>query len=124
MQGREPDEQHRVATPLELIFDLTFVVAISLCGSHLAQALAAGHVGGGILGFAFGMFGILWAWMGYRWFASAFDTDDWAMRIATLVQMVGVLVLGLGQAPLFASIEQGTGTTAPSSPATSSCESR
>ena len=107
MQGREPDEQHRVATPLELIFDLTFVVAISLCGSHLAQALAAGHVGGGILGFAFGMFGILWAWMGYTWFASAFDTDDWAMRIATLVQMVGVLVLGLGQAPLFASIEQG-----------------
>lgn len=124
MQGREPDEQHRVATPLELIFDLTFVVAISLCGSHLAQALAAGHVGGGILGFAFGMFGILWAWMGYTWFASAFDTDDWAMRIATLVQMVGVLVLGLGQRRSSRRSSRGTGTTAPSSPATSSCESR
>ena len=107
MMGRSPDEPHRVSTPLELTFDLTFVVAISLCSAQLAHALAAGHVGVGILGFSFGMLGILWAWMGYTWFASAFDTDDWAMRLATLVHMVGVLVLGLGQAPLFASIEHG-----------------
>ena len=105
MRGRSPDEPHRASTPLELTFDLTFVVAISLCAAQLAHALAAGHVGVGILGFSFGMLGILWAWMGYTWFASAFDTDDWAMRLATLVHMVGVLVLGLGQAPLFASIE-------------------
>lgn len=53
------------------------------------------------------MFAILWAWMNYTWFASAFDNDDAGMRIATLVQMVGVLVLGLGQAPFFASLEHG-----------------
>lgn len=107
MLGRDPDESHRVSTTLELLFDLTFVVAISLCGAQFAHAVAAGHVGVGLLGFAFGMFGILWAWMNYTWFASAFDTDDWAMRVATLVQMVGVLVLGLGQTPFFASIEHG-----------------
>ena len=107
MVGRDPGEPHRVATTLELLFDLTFVVAISLCGSQLAHAIAAGHGIVGSLGFAFGMFGILWAWMNYTWFASAFDTDDWAVRIATLVQMVGVLVLGLGQAPFFASLEHG-----------------
>ncbi len=107
MSGRDPAEPSRASTPLELIFDLTFVVAISLCSSQLAEAIAAGHIGGGLLGFSFGMFGILWAWMGYTWFASAFDTDDWGMRLATLVQMIGVLVLGLGQAPLFASIEHG-----------------
>lgn len=107
MLGRDPGESHRVATTLELLFDLIFVVAISLCGSQLAHAVAEGHAGLGVLGFIFGMFGILWAWMNYAWFASAFDTDDWAMRVATLVQMVGVLVLGLGQAPFFASLEHG-----------------
>ncbi len=107
MAGRDPAERHRVATSLELLFDLTFVVAISLCGSQLAHAIAAGHAGLGVLGFGFGMFGILWAWMNHTWFSSAFDTDDWAMRVATLVQMVGVLVLGLGQAPFFASLEHG-----------------
>jgi low temperature requirement protein LtrA len=107
MIGRDPQESHRVATTLELLFDLTFVVAISLCGSQLAHAIAAGHAGTGILGFALTMFGILWAWINYTWFASAFDTDDWVMRIATLVQMVGVIILALGQAPTFAALEHG-----------------
>jgi low temperature requirement protein LtrA len=107
MLGRDPGESHRASTTLELLFDLTFVVAISLCGAQLAHAVAAGHTAVGIGGFAFAMFSILWAWMNYTWFVSAFDTDDWAMRLATLVQMVGVLVLGQGQAPLFASLEHG-----------------
>ena len=29
MTGRDPNEAHRAATPLELLFDLTFVVAFS-----------------------------------------------------------------------------------------------
>lgn len=107
MQGRDPGEAHRVATTLELLYDLTFVVAISLCGSQLAHAVAAGHPVPGVAGFVFGMFGILWAWMNYTWFASAFDTDDWAVRVATLVQMVGVLVLGLAQEPMFGALEHG-----------------
>jgi len=107
MRGRDPEEPHRAATTLELLFDLTFVVAIALCAAQLAHAIAADHVAVGVLGFGFGMFGILWAWVNYSWFASAFDTDDWAVRIATIVQMVGVLVLGLGQAPLFESLEHG-----------------
>jgi low temperature requirement protein LtrA len=27
MRGRDPHQSHRVATPLELLFDLTFVIA-------------------------------------------------------------------------------------------------
>lgn len=43
MLGRDPGESHRASTTLELLFDLTFVVAISLCGAQLAHAVAAGH---------------------------------------------------------------------------------
>lgn len=107
MIGRDRSEQHRASAPLELLYDLTVVVAISLSGSQLAHLLQAGHFLNGALAFVFSMFGILWAWVNYSWFASAFDTDDWAMRLATLVQMVGVLVLGLGQAPLFTGLEEG-----------------
>ncbi|MES0161211.1 MULTISPECIES: hypothetical protein [unclassified Mesorhizobium] len=39
MAGRDPHEAHRVATPLELLFDLTFVTAFSLAAAQLAHAL-------------------------------------------------------------------------------------
>jgi low temperature requirement protein LtrA len=29
MSGRDPGEAHRASTPLELLFDLTFVVAVA-----------------------------------------------------------------------------------------------
>ena len=48
------------------------------------------------LGFAFATFAVGWAWIQYSWFASAYDRDDWVCRVATMVQMVGVLILALG----------------------------
>lgn len=51
MSGRDPHELHRVATPLELLFDLTFVVAFSAAGNELAHALAEGHAASGLIGF-------------------------------------------------------------------------
>ena len=48
-----------------------------------------------------------WAWLNYSWFASAYDTDDWVFRLATMVQMVGVIVLSLGLPPMFESIDHG-----------------
>ena len=36
MSGRDPHESHRVATPLELLFDLTFVIAFGVAASQLA----------------------------------------------------------------------------------------
>jgi low temperature requirement protein LtrA len=107
MTGRDPGEAHRAATPLELLFDLTFVVAFGQAGDQLAHALAAGHVAAGIGAFAFAMFAICWAWINFSWFASAYDTDDWFYRLTTLVQMVGVIVLALGLPQLFSSVEHG-----------------
>ncbi|WGX96498.1 low temperature requirement protein A [Nocardioides sp. L-11A] len=104
MLGRDPHEAHRVATPLELLFDLTFVVAFGTAASELAHALAEDHVGAGIVAFCFATFGISWAWINFTWFASAYDTDDWIYRLTTMLQMVGVLVFALGLKPMFRSV--------------------
>lgn len=108
MSGRDKHEDQRVATPLELLFDLTFVVGFSIAGHGLAHAVSAGHVGAGLAGFAFAMFAVCWAWINFTWFASAFDTDDWVYRVTTMVQMFGVLILALGIGPMFTSVEAGT----------------
>jgi low temperature requirement protein LtrA len=107
MSGRDPDERHRAATPLELLFDLTFVVAFGIAADELAHYLAEDHIRTSLLGFGFVAFAISWAWINFSWFASAYDTDDWVFRLLTLLQMVGVLVLGLGIADVFASIDEG-----------------
>jgi low temperature requirement protein LtrA len=107
MSGRDPHQSHRVATPLELLFDLTFVIAYGTAASELAHFVAAGHVGPGIGGFAFASFGIAWAWINFSWFASAYDTDDWVYRLTTMVQMVGVLIFSLGLPAMFESFDHG-----------------
>jgi low temperature requirement protein LtrA len=105
--GRDPDEGHRAATPLELLYDLTIVVAFGTAADELAHYVADDHVGAGLAGFAFAVFAVSWAWVNYSWFASAYDTDDWVFRLATMVQMVGVIVLSLGLPQIFASIDHG-----------------
>ena len=107
MGGRDPNEQHRVATPLELLFDLTFATCFSFAASQFAAALAEGRYAAAALGFGFASFAICWAWINFSWFSSAYDTDDWLFRVATMVQMIGVLVLAIGLRPMFASIERG-----------------
>jgi low temperature requirement protein LtrA len=107
MGGRDPHESGRVATPLELLFDLTFVVAYGLAADEFAHYLAEGHVGAGLLGFAIATFGITWAWINFSWFASAFDVDDWVYRLTTMVQMTGVVIFALGLPAMFESIDEG-----------------
>lgn len=96
MRPRSPDDKHRAATPLELLFDLVFVVAIAHAGSHFHHAIAADHVAEGLLGYGMTFFAIWWAWMNFTWFASAYDTDDVPYRLATFVQITGSLVLAAG----------------------------
>lgn len=107
MVGRKRDERHRAATPLELLFDLTFVAAFGVAGNELAHGIAEAQYGAAIAGFAFAMFAIVWAWINYSWFASAFDTDDWLYRLLTMVQMVGVVILAIGLPRMFASLYEG-----------------
>src|SRR5919106_1118681 len=96
MTGRDPAQTHRAATPLELFFDLTVVVAIAQAASGLHHGLVEGHAGEVLVAFPLIFFGIWWAWMNFTWFASAYDTDDAIYRLAVLVQLTGVLVVAAG----------------------------
>ncbi|MGW0664690.1 low temperature requirement protein A [Streptodolium elevatio] len=93
---RDPAEAHRAATPLELFFDLCFVVAVAQLTVRLEHAYATHHVGSGVISFLMLMFAIWWAWMNFTWFATAHDSDDVPYRLLTLLQMAGVLILASG----------------------------
>ena len=96
MRARDIDEPGRVSSPLELLFDLTFVVAIASIVSQLAHAIATDHVGEALPNYFMVFFAIWWAWLNFTWFASAYDTDDVPYRLLTMLQMGGVLVLAAG----------------------------
>src|SRR3954471_13360782 len=92
MTGRDPTEAHRASTPLELLFDLCFVVAVASVAQALHHDLVAGQVWHGLVIFLV----IWWPWMNFTWFASAHDTDDVQYRLLTFVQIAGVLVVAAG----------------------------
>ncbi|UIJ35743.1 low temperature requirement protein A [Allobranchiibius sp. GilTou73] len=117
MTGRDPDERERVSSPLELLFDLTFVIAVGNAAGYLATSIDESHLLTGLCAFVMAMFATALAWINFTWFASAFDTDDWLYRILTMVQMIGVVVLALGIPRLFESVTRegsfhGTGVVA------------
>src|ERR1700712_4461012 len=95
MSGRDPDEGPRASPPLELFFDLCFVVAVAAAAATLHHDLAHDHLAG-LAGYAMVFFAIWWAWLNCSWFASAYDTGDIAFRLMTFLVMTGVLVLAAG----------------------------
>jgi low temperature requirement protein LtrA len=101
MTARDTGERHRVSTPLELLFDLCFVVAVGQAAVSLHHSLTEDHFGHGILSFALVFFAIWWGWLNFSWFASAYDTDDVPYRVATLLQIAGGLVIAAGVSDAF-----------------------
>jgi low temperature requirement protein LtrA len=96
MVGRDPGQAHRVATPLELLFDLCFVGAVSQAAEELGYFITGGEVGRGVFSFVLVFFAIWWGWVNFTWFASAYDTDDVFYRIMVFVQITGALILAAG----------------------------
>jgi low temperature requirement protein LtrA len=103
MTARAVDEPHRASTQLELLFDLTFVVAVAAIVEQLGHGVAEGHAAEVVAPFLQVFFAIWWAWMNFTWFASSYDTDDVPYRLLTLLQMSGVLVLAAGVPSAFAA---------------------
>ena len=93
MRGRDRTEPHRASTPLELLFDLSFVVAVAAAANALHHDLSHGEIAHGVVSFGIVFFTIWWPWVNFSWFASAYDTDDVLYRLLTFVQIAGVLVV-------------------------------
>ncbi len=101
MLPRDRDEPHRASTPLELLFDLCFVVAVGRAGLALEDQLGHGHAAAGVISYVMIFFAIWWAWMNFTWFASAYDCDDVPYRLTVLIQIAGSLILAAGVSPAF-----------------------
>ncbi len=91
---RSPDEE-RHPTWLELFFDLCFVAAVAALAAYLHHHPTSG----GLLWFAALFVPVWWAWMGYSWYASAFDNDDVVFRVSWLGAMLLVIALAAGIGP-------------------------
>jgi low temperature requirement protein LtrA len=78
-------------TPLELFFDLVFVLALTQCTALMADQPSWGGIARGLL-----ILGVLWwAWVGYAWLTSVINPDEGAVRIAMFVAMAGLLIVSL-----------------------------
>ena len=89
---RSFDQEERHASWLELFFDLCFVAAVAA----LAAGLREQPTSDGLLRFAGLFVPVWWGWMGYTWYATAFDTDDVVFRLTLLGAMLSVIVLSAG----------------------------
>lgn len=98
---RDPYEEHRSVSPLELLTDLCFVVAISQSAALFHHEVSHGSPGHGLLSFVLSFFGIFWAWLNFTWFGSAYDNDDIGYRLITILQILGSLVYAAGIAGMF-----------------------
>src|SRR3712207_3387922 len=83
-------EEERV-TPLELFFDLVFVLALTQCTALMAADPTWKGLGKGLLVLAL----LWWSWGGYAWLTSAVNPDEGAVRIAMFAAMAAFLVAAL-----------------------------
>jgi low temperature requirement protein LtrA len=78
-------------TPLELFFDLVFVLAITQCTALMAHENSWEGLVKGML-----VLGILWwAWVGYAWLTSVVDPEEGTVRLVIFAAMAALLVAAL-----------------------------
>jgi low temperature requirement protein LtrA len=78
-------------TPLELFFDLVFVLALTQCTALMAAEESWAGLVKGLL-----VLGVLWwAWVGYAWLTSVVDPEEGTVRIAMFAAMAAFLVVAL-----------------------------
>jgi low temperature requirement protein LtrA len=78
-------------TPLELFFDLVFVLAITQCTALMAAEPTWQGLGKAML-----VLGVLWwSWVGYAWLTSVVDPEEGAVRLVIFAAMAAFLVAAL-----------------------------
>ncbi|HEY6145996.1 MAG TPA: low temperature requirement protein A [Solirubrobacterales bacterium] len=78
-------------TPLELFFDLVFVLAITQCTALMSHDQTWSGMAQGLL-----ILGVLWwAWVGYAWLTSVIDPEAGAVRLVIFAAMAAMLIVSL-----------------------------
>jgi low temperature requirement protein LtrA len=83
-------EEARV-TPLELFFDLVFVLALTQCTALMADQPTWEGLAKGMLVLAV----MWWAWVGYAWLTSVIEPEEGAVRLVMFAAMAGLLIVAL-----------------------------
>ena len=88
---REAMANTDTVTPLELFFDLVFVLAFTQCTALMADEPTWEGLAKGLL-----VLGVLWwSWVGYAWLTSVLDPEEDAVRLVIFVAMAALLIVGL-----------------------------
>jgi low temperature requirement protein LtrA len=83
-------EESRV-TPLELFFDLVFVLALTQCTALMADQPTWEGLAKGLL-----VLGVMWwSWVGYAWLTSVVNPEEGAVRLVVFAAMAAFLVVAL-----------------------------
>jgi low temperature requirement protein LtrA len=108
MEGT-PEPHHRLGavrregervTPLELFFDLVFVLALTQCTALMAYDQTWSGLAQGLL-----VLGVVWwAWVGYSWLTSVIDPEEGAVRLVFFVAMAAMLIVSLSVKEAFDSL--------------------
>ncbi len=78
-------------TPLELFFDLVFVLALTQCTALMSHHPTWEGLAQGIL-----VLGVLWwSWVGYAWLTSVVDPEEGAVRLVIFAAMAAFLIAGI-----------------------------
>src|SRR4051794_38967794 len=91
----EPFEEERRTSPVELLWDLVFVFAVTQVTTLLSHDLSWAGLGRSMLVLAL----VWWAWSAFVWAANAQDTGSPALRLALLLAMVLAFLAGLSLPP-------------------------
>ena len=87
-------------TPLELFFDLVFVLAITQCTALMAHHPTWSGLAQGLL--VLGM--LWWAWTGYSWLTSVLDPEEGAVRLVMFGAMAALLLVSICVPEAFGSL--------------------
>jgi low temperature requirement protein LtrA len=77
--------------PLELFFDLVFVLAITQCTTLMSHHTTWTGLGQGMLVLAL----LWWSWTAYAWLTSVVDPEEGGVRIALFASMAGFLIAAI-----------------------------
>jgi low temperature requirement protein LtrA len=87
-------------TPLELFFDLVFVLAITECTTLMAHHPTWAGLGQGLL-----VLGVLWwAWASYAWLTSVIDPEAGAVRLVFFAAMAAMLIAAIAVPEAFGDL--------------------